>query len=127
MKQPKHISLERTTGNLSRNIDPASCEKCGGQCCKYFEIWYGDSSGDIIQSEMQRMQLLKNIGKYFELVRDNTHKGYWLRINDPCKYLTPENRCEIHESEDRPLLCRMFPYPNSTRRDCPHITGRRKP
>lgn len=24
---------------------------------------------------------------------------------------------------DRPLLCRHFPYGNSTARDCPHLNG----
>ncbi len=114
------------TGNLSRNIDPANCEKCGAECCKSFEMWYDDSDGKIFLSEMERLQSLKNIGGYFEIVRDNARGGYWLKVNDPCKYLDENNRCEIHESEDRPLLCRLFPYPNSTKRDCPYLSGRRK-
>ena len=113
-------------GNLSRNIDLTDCEKCGGQCCKYFEIWYSDNGGRIQQSEMKRFMALKNIGDKFEMLRDNSHGGYWLRVNDPCKYLTEDNKCSIHESEDRPLLCRLFPYPNSTKRDCPYMSGRRR-
>ena len=115
------------TTNLSRNLDPTNCEKCGGKCCKYFEIWYGDDWNKIALSEMERFTNLKTVGDKFEIIRDNTRKGYWLRINDPCKYLDTNNRCEIHESEDRPLLCRLFPYPNSTKRDCPYMSGRRKP
>jgi Fe-S-cluster containining protein len=112
--------------NLSRNVDPDNCQKCGAQCCKVFEIWYGDFEPNVILSEMKRLQLLENVGKFVEIVRANPRRGYWLRFNDRCQYLAEDNSCMIHESDDRPLLCRLFPYPNSSKRDCPYISGRRK-
>lgn len=114
------------TGNLSRNIDPIDCEKCGGLCCQYFDVWYDDRDGNIKLSEMKRYQNLKTVGEMFEIIRVPEHGGFWLRLHDPCKYLTDDNKCEIHESEDRPLLCRLYPYPNTSKRDCPYITRRRK-
>lgn len=114
------------TGNESRNVDPANCEKCGGQCCKYYELWYDDSLSELAKSEMHRIQHLEHVGKYVEIIRDNVDRGYRVRFNDRCDYLREDNTCAIHESPDRPLLCRLFPYANSTKQDCPHIKARRR-
>lgn len=113
--------------NLSENIDPANCEKCGGQCCKYFGIWYSDDCDPVVISEAQRIMSLKNIGLYCEIIHEDSNKGFWLRINDVCKFLGKNGKCKIYDSPSRPLLCRLFPYSNSTKTDCPHITKRREP
>ena len=112
--------------NLSENVNPSNCIKCGAACCKHYEIWYDDTYGKIYLSEMQRLQTLKNIGKYIEIVRDNSRGGYWLRFNDVCEYLDANNRCEIYELENRPLLCRLFPSPSNTKEDCQYIRNQLK-
>jgi len=109
------------TANLSHNINPTNCQTCGAICCKHYDLWYDDTYGKIVLSEMRRLQTLKNIGKYVEIVRDNSHGGYRLRFNDVCEYLDENNQCKIYESEDRPLLCRLYPFPTNTKEDCKYI------
>jgi Fe-S-cluster containining protein len=108
--------------NTSPRIDPRLCRSCG-ECCKYFEIWYGDDYPSVALSEMQRFKALADIGK-----RISIHKvkgGYWLRFDFPCRHLVQGGdgrySCAIYDSPNRPLLCQLFPHPGSTKRDCPHI------
>ncbi|MBP2147229.1 Fe-S-cluster containining protein [Methanofollis sp. W23] len=111
--------------NSSPYIDPAHCRTCG-ECCKYFEVWYSKDNDPLVLSEIQRFQMLDGIGDKITIHEEEG--GYWLRFNFPCKHLRQNSdtglySCAIYDSPDRPLLCRHFPYDNSTERDCPHMIG----
>ena len=45
----------------------------------------------------------------------------WLEFHFPCKHLQSDKTCAIYNDPNRPLLCRRFPYPNSTVKDCPKV------
>jgi len=104
--------------NKSPRIDPEKCRSCG-ECCKYFEIWYGKDLDEDLLSEMQRFRMLRGIGKKITIKEEEN--GYWLVFNFPCEHLRKVNgrySCAIYYSPDRPSLCRGYPWPGST--DCPH-------
>ena len=109
--------------NTSPRIDPHLCRTCG-ECCKHFEVWYGKHADPIVLSEMQRFKALAGIGNKITIIEET--RGYWLRFNFPCEHLRQNSgtgiySCAIYDSPNRPLLCQLFPYDNSTERDCPHI------
>jgi Fe-S-cluster containining protein len=101
--------------NLSTRIKSEDCQGCG-RCCESFEIWYPKDSPDILLSEIQRFQLLKTIGERITTRKEKD--GTWLIFNFPCLKLNSDKTCSIHENPDRPLLCLMFPYPETTKEDC---------
>ena len=109
--------------NLSHRVTSDDCANCG-YCCEVFEIWYpaldGTVSNAVIRSEIQRLQMLSDIGDKIT-TRDNSDGSTWVIFNIPCKYLTPEKKCAIYDRPDRPLMCRQFPYPLSTPEDCPKL------
>jgi Fe-S-cluster containining protein len=112
-----------TPQNLSLYIDPETCRSCG-ECCKNFEIAYDKDLDPIILSEMHRFQMLRGIGKKITIQEEDGM--YWLVFNFPCEHLRKVNgrySCAIYNSPDRPLLCRHFPYKNSTTQDCPDLDG----
>ncbi|MFA5407764.1 MAG: YkgJ family cysteine cluster protein [Bacilli bacterium] len=109
--------------NLSNRVDSEDCANCG-HCCEIFEIWYPPSDGtvnmEIIRSEIQRLQMLSGIGDKIT-TRDNSDGSTWVIFNVPCRYLNEDKMCAIYNSPDRPWLCRYFPYPKSTVKDCPKL------
>lgn len=123
-----------TPPNISRRIISEDCKDCG-KCCEVFEIWYPPADFPtktpaekfelmLKRSELVRILLLSGSEDIFS-VREDVDGGVWLCFNRPCRHLLPDKSCAIYESPDRPLICRAFPYPNSTETDCPKIRGRR--
>ena len=108
----------RCTPNLSPRINPKNCEKCGAQCCKYYEFWYSKSETEVTLSEMQRLAAIEALFGKVEILEDD--RGYIVKINSPCHYLTQENKCSIYTSSKRPYLCRKFPHPSNRKTDCPY-------
>lgn len=111
--------------NLSHRVTSEDCDGCG-KCCEAFEIYYPAPDGslelDIYLSEMQRFMMLSEIGDKIT-IRKAPDGGTWLVFNFPCRFLRHDKRCEIYDSPNRPMLCRCFPYPNSTKDDCPKLIG----
>jgi Fe-S-cluster containining protein len=104
--------------NLSNRITSEDCKGCG-KCCEVFEVWYDDACRPTLKSEIQRFQLLQGIGDL--ITTRPAPDGVWLVFNSPCRHLNPDKSCAIHESPDRPMLCRQFPYPASSKEDCPKV------
>ncbi len=113
--------------NLSMWIASEDCAGCG-RCCEVFETWYPAPDGTlntaIQRSEIQRLQMLAEIGDRIT-TRENEDGSTWLIFNVPCRYLNEDKTCAIYDSPERPLLCRYFPYPESTPEDCPRMRGKR--
>lgn len=111
--------------NLSKRVTSDDCKGCG-RCCEVFEIWYPPADGslqtDIIRSEIQRFRLLAGVGDAIT-TRDDHMGGTWLVFNIPCRFLREDKTCAIYNSPERPLMCRHFPYGDSTRDDCPRLNG----
>lgn len=82
--------------------DPESqCVKCGAKCCRYFcfEI---DEPDDCATFEDVRWFLCHE-GVTVHIDEDG---DWYISIDNPCKYLGPDNRCTIYE--DRPIICRKY-------------------
>lgn len=101
--------------NLSTRVTSEDCKGCG-RCCEIFEIWYDDACRPSLKSEIQRFQLLVDIGD--KITTRKEEGGEWLVFNFPCRHLLPDKSCAIYESPDRPRLCREFPYLASSKNDC---------
>ena len=119
--------ISENNTNLSKRIISKDCEECG-KCCELFEIWYDDSCEEVQRSEIRRFMMLAEIGKKIttrkEVLTDGqkTTSGTWLIFNFPCRYLNPADKsCYIYQSQFRPLLCRLYPYPGTTKEDCPKV------
>lgn len=111
--------------NKSKHIEPLFCAECG-ECCRHFDIFYpkgraGDQKNQLLLSEMERFKRLAWMGDMVE--QTEVKGGYRLRFNIPCKHLIMDEnellRCEIYDSPERPLLCRLFPYSETTTEECP--------
>lgn len=111
--------------NLSERISSSNCAKCKDNCCEKFEIFYQypDESleSQIFYSEIKRFLMLEEIGEKITTREDKN--GTWLVFNFPCRFLNNDKTCNIYNSPHRPLLCRHFPYANSTKEDCSLIDG----
>jgi Fe-S-cluster containining protein len=112
--------------NESDHVNTMFCRGCG-ECCRHFDIFYpkgraGNKKNQLLLSEMERFKRLAWMGDMVE--QTEVDGGYRLRFNIPCKHLLMDEnellRCEIYDSPDRPLLCRQFPYKNTTLDECPH-------
>ncbi len=114
--------------NESKNITPeVDCRGCG-KCCQSFEIAYPNPPRNkltvgeaVYRSEMDRFLMLEDIGG--KITKEDEGNCTWLIFHFPCKYLLPDMTCEIYTNPIRPLLCRRFPYPATTKRSCPKVRG----
>jgi hypothetical protein len=93
-----------------------NCESCKGDCCKYIAMEI-DIPEEIEDFENLRWYLAhENISIFVE------EDGIWnIEFKTPCKYLTKNHKCTIHESFiknpkiKRPQICKEF-----TVEQCPH-------
>jgi Fe-S-cluster containining protein len=112
--------------NESKNIVPEiDCIGCG-KCCESFEIGYPNPPKKemkvidaVWRSEIDRFKMLVGIGDKITTLDDGDCT--WLIFTVPCKYLLSNKTCEIYDNPIRPLLCRKFPYPTTTKNSCPKI------
>lgn len=114
------------TNESSRIISEVDCLRCGGKCCESFEIAYPNpprhkmTNDDAIwRSEMDRFEMLK--GMKDKITRRDEGDVTWLIFHISCKYLLSNGICEIYDNPIRPLLCRRFPHPTTTRESCPKV------
>lgn len=102
--------------NLSEHINPKDCEKCGAACCKQFSFGYRKDAPPLSLSILHRFKLL------FEDMVDvvEGEDNVVIIFKKPCPQLDENNKCKIYyDREQRPLLCRMYPYENTV--DCPYM------
>jgi len=126
MVKPRAKNHNLIDPNESNNIIPdIDCKGCG-KCCETFEIAYPNPPRNkmtmnegVYRSEMDRFKMLTVIGE--NITTKNDGDCTWLVFNYPCKYLLSNKTCEIYDNPIRPLLCRRFPYPNTTKVSCPKI------
>lgn len=107
--------------NLSEYINPKDCEKCGALCCKQFSLMYYKGTSPLVLSNIQRFKLL-----FEDMVEIVAHEDKTeIIFHKPCPQLDENNKCKIYYNrKERPLLCRMYPYEDST--ECPYNNGGKK-
>ncbi len=88
--------------------DKNPCVECKGACCKYVSLEI-DCPGDLEDFENIRWYVIhKGVRVYVE------EDGSWnLEFSTPCKYLSGEGNCKIHENSGevglkRPSICKNF-------------------
>jgi hypothetical protein len=83
------------------------CKQCG-ECCKWIMI----HMGSILYDE-----------KWVE-GRGGQRRGAYAVLPCRCKWLTPDNRCEIH-GEQKPIWCKFSPEPGPYLKslDCKFFEG----
>lgn len=91
------------------------CEKCGGLCCKSFSTFF-----ELREEQLRNYDgFAQDCQKRFSHLKTLSDKVYSFLIDkyevtvydDPCEYFI-NGKCVIHESEDRPNLCKIFPHSN---------------
>lgn len=112
--------------NESKYINPElDCKGCG-KCCESFEMSFPNlpraelTEEDLLnRSVMDRLEMLSIVG--CQISRRDEGTTTWLIFHIPCKYLLSDKSCEIYDNPIRPLLCRRFPYSDTTRESCPKV------
>lgn len=106
--------------NNSPRINPESCRECG-ECCKNFMLWYPGGLPRPVYDEMIRIKYMKGVKVHFE----PGDGGNWLVFDHPCEFLDGDEehgyQCAIYDKPERPTICALFPYPDTTKDQCPHL------
>jgi Fe-S-cluster containining protein len=113
------------SNNKSPYIRPeVDCKGCG-KCCEIFEISFplepGNQGEWIFRSEIERIRMLEGMEEKTELREEPETGTLWLIFKIPCQHLQADKSCAIYHDPKRPLLCRCFPYRNSTKASCPKV------
>lgn len=106
--------------NTSPRVNPDDCRTCG-ECCKNFMLFYPHGLDRLKYDEMIRLVYLSGTDVTIELVEG----GHWVIFNHPCKYLLQDQggvySCDLIDDPARPLICSLFPYPDTPAEYCPHL------
>ena len=97
------------------------CSKLGGTCCQHTQIFVTDGDVRRIQKASGRTDFHELAGSEKEYVPSEADDPIWARIfgrsgrrilrhqsNGDCLFLTPTG-CSL-TLEDRPLVCRLYPF-----------------
>ncbi len=107
--------------NFSPRINPEDCRTCGA-CCKDFMLYYPGGMDRLKYDEMIRILYCQGIEAHIE---PDEKGGNWLVFDHPCRYLQQDAEgrysCELYDEPERPLICALFPYEGTTKKDCPHV------
>lgn len=95
-----------------------SCKECG-YCCSSLSITavYSHSIHEHRSyEELKKYYQYRNI----EVIGFNLEKDQlYLEVPITCQHLDNNNRCAIHEDEDKlPLLCQLYPQDEPENKDC---------
>ena len=75
------------------------CESCDGYCCKFVTVQIPAPRRPVDMDEIRWFLAHDGLAVFID-------DGAWfLRIDRPCRHLTPEGRCGVHET--RFLICRQ--------------------
>lgn len=100
-------------------VNKFKCKRCGN-CCTSFSIVYEKSIKKVnpsMFSEILRFNMLKTN----KIIVKEFNKYFEVTFNIPCKHLSRKSNiyyCNIHDSKERPLMCKEFPYKNTNKEDC---------
>ena len=85
------------------------CHHCG-ECCKTVNMTV------VRDVTLRQHGNLEELGKYLSyrgirLVGEDVANNYlFYAVNVPCDQLTGDNRCGVHDTPDKPLLCEKYPW-----------------
>ncbi|MCP5108416.1 MAG: hypothetical protein GY950_33830, partial [bacterium] len=85
------------------------CTECG-ECCKTVNI---TAVRDIALEQHGNLEELKLYLSYrgINVVGTDPEKNLlFYSINIPCSQLTPDNRCRVHSTPEKPLICYRYPW-----------------
>lgn len=114
------------TRNTSPRVDPDDCRTCG-KCCKDLHFRIKKGFPREVYEQLILMHYRAGVQSHFIEGSEEAPTEYIdLQIDHPCRYLVEENgmySCKIVDSGARPLICSLFPYPETTPDQCPHLKG----
>jgi len=93
--------------NQSMNRE-GECHSCG-ECCQTVNI---TAVRDVTLQQHGNLEELQRYLSYrgIRVVGSNKKRNeIYYSMDLPCSELTPDNRCRIHGSEEKPLICNRFP------------------
>ena len=106
--------------NSSPRVNPEDCRTCG-ECCKSYKIFYPPGLNREKYDDMIRILYSDGINAHIE----QEGLGNWLVFDHPCRYLQQDEEgkysCGLYDEPERPLICSLFPYADTTKKDCPHL------
>ncbi|CAI2717682.1 YkgJ family cysteine cluster protein [Nitrospina watsonii] len=89
-------------------VREGECHQCG-ECCKTVNVTV---VRDITLRQHGTIEELERYLKYrgIQLVGEDVDNNYlFYAIPIPCDQLTADNRCQVHATPDKPLLCLKYP------------------
>ena len=84
------------------------CHSCG-ECCQTVNI---TAVRDVTLQQHGNLEELQRYLSYrgIRVVGSNEKRNeLYYSMDLPCSELTPDNRCGVHGSEEKPLICNRFP------------------
>lgn len=93
------------------------CTECG-ECCKTVNI---TAVRDIALVQHGNLEELKRYLGYrgINVVGSDPGKNLlFYSMNIPCSQLTPDNRCRVHNTPEKPLICYRYPWEQDDIKEC---------
>lgn len=93
------------------------CTECG-ECCKTVNI---TAIRDIALAQHGNLEELKRYLSYrgINVVGSDPQKNLlFYSMNIPCGQLTTDNRCRVHNSPEKPLICYRYPWEKDDIEEC---------
>ncbi len=87
-----------------------NCQTCGGACCKYFALEVDRPRTSEDYDNLRWYIAHENISIFID------KKDWYLQVNTPCRYLTPESQCGIYNR--RPKICREYGWNTTEETEC---------
>ena len=109
--------------SMKRN---GECHSCG-ECCQTINI---TAVRDITLNQHGNLEELQRYLSYrgIRVVGNNEKRNeLYYSMDIPCGELTPDNRCRVHGSEEKPLICNRFPESKEDIQDIKNCGFRFKP
>jgi Fe-S-cluster containining protein len=77
-----------------------SCQECHSKCC---------ATDYDLPLFLQEVEVLKQKYAFCEVFLHSTPKGNWLLRGDKCLFLTTKGLCLLHNTQNKPLICQIYP------------------
>ncbi|MFQ5672861.1 MAG: YkgJ family cysteine cluster protein [Nitrospinales bacterium] len=93
------------------------CTRCG-VCCQTVNI---TAVRDVALAQHRSLDELKLYLSYrgIRVVgEDEKNNLLFYSLDVPCRQLTPDNRCRVHNTPQKPLLCYRYPWERDDVEEC---------
>ena len=94
------------------------CHSCG-ECCKTVNMTVVRDITIQQHGSLKELELYLSYRGIRVVGSDEKRNQLYYSIDVPCSELTEDNRCRVHVSPNKPLICHLYPSSNEDVEDIP--------